>query len=148
MGSSYNLWRKRLTGSDTLTRGQIRQFCNAVVAGSRGGFIGGARTNLTHEECGELETLFDNRVVVLGGFKLERGHTEFGFEWLTRDPRRALSLGVTPEHLETFEGFRFIRGEVVSNNGWRALVVPVYRVLSGAGTIEYWWSPWQVGAYS
>lgn len=152
MGTSRDLWLKRLKFKDTLSRGQCRQFGNAIVAGAAGYEIGGHKTNLTPEECTELETVFNNRCVVLsgGGYKLEPEHAAFGLEWLNRDRKRAAGLGVTADHLDTFEGFRFIGGEIL--DGWsgpawyaRANVVPVYRVLSRAGTVDYWWSPWQNG---
>lgn len=148
MGSSYKLWDKRLRESDTLTRGQIRQFCNAITAGALGYMIGGQRTNLTPDECVSLTQQFYERSQ---GYKLTRDHEKFGLEWLRTDTKRATSLGVTEQILDDFKEFRFVDTRVVSERNWgaRAHIVPVYRVVTHSGDeVEYSWSPWQQEAYA
>ncbi len=150
MGSSYKLWDKRLRETDLLTRGQIGQYCRSIGAGAGGFEIGGARTNFTHDECVELARLFYDRCRAIdgGGFKLTTEHTEFGIKWL-RTAKRAESVDVTADMLDTFQGFRFTDVRIMDVNSWGwARVVPVYRVLSRAGTVDYFWSPWQAKAYA
>lgn len=157
-GSSFRLWNARLDG-DTLTRGQIRQFCNAIAPGYHGYYIGGNRTNLTPEDCRDLARKFSAHVHAYGGYKLEPEHTQFGLDWLRKDPKRAESLGITADMLDTFQGFRFVGWRIVRVNGLglRALIVPIYRVLYGIGissgnrpgkhSHDYFWSPWTQRAY-
>lgn len=149
MGSSYKLWEKRLRESDTLTRGQIRQFCNAVAAGAYGFIIGGHRTNLTPNECAQLMDTFAEKG---RGYALTKEHTKFGLEWLKADEKRALSLGITPNMVDTFIEFRFVdvRIEDIRDSwvGSRANILPVYRFVSRAGIVDYYWSPWQQKAYA
>jgi hypothetical protein len=141
MGSSYKLWNKRLDGG-VLTRGQITQFCNAIAAGYHGYYIGGHKTNLTPEECRLLGDKFRARVQAYGGYRLTPDHTEFGIEWLRRYPKRAESVGVTANTVAGFLGFRMVGWRVVRDNGVRASIIPVYRVISRAGNVDYSWSPW------
>jgi hypothetical protein len=147
MGSSFNLWHNRLTTQDTLTRGQIRQFCNAIAAGSYGFEIGGNKTNLTPNECAILMDVFNART---SGYKLTPEHTRFGIEWLRKDPNRALSLGITQPMLDTFQGFRFVDVRIEDVGTWasRAIILPEYRVLSPHGNVDYSWSPWTQSAYA
>lgn len=142
-GSSFKLWDKRLAG-DTLTRGQIRQLCNAVAAGGLGYYIGGSTTNLTHEEARLLMDKFGARCRE-GGYGLERDHTKFGVEWLRLNGKK---VGITAEMLADFDSFRLVGVVVARSNGIRAAIVPRYRVLFTNGSwVEYSWSPWQDKAY-
>lgn len=149
MGSSFKLWSKRLTEEDTLSRGQIGQFCHAISAGARGYLMGGAHTNLTEHECSHLMDLFYDRCRELdgGGFKLTPEQTRFGVEWLNNDSKRAESVGVTPFILRRFVGFRFVETVSYSRGVYgHASTVPVYRVLyldDGRHSIDYSWAPWQ-----
>lgn len=147
MGSSYKLWDKRLRESDTLTRGQIRQFCNAIASGSYGFEIRGHRTNLTPTECAYLMDTFYERK---NGYKLIPEHTRFGLEWLKTDPKRALKCGVTDRMIETFKEFRFVGVRVgqISPLGHHAHMLPIYRVISDEPYVDYSWSPWQREAYA
>ncbi len=153
MGSSFKLWDNRLD-YDLLSRGQIAQFCNAIVAGSLGFLIGGHHTNLTEEECAILVDKFITRCEVLngGGYRLTEEQTDFGYEWLQAIPKRAESVGVTLDILDTFTGFRFVSWRVISYSTWvcRAQIIPVYRVLTSNDglSVDYSWSPWQQKAYA
>ena len=147
--SSFKLWDKRLRTEDVLTRGQITQFCNAIAAGAYGFVIRGYKTNLTSEECVTLLDTFDEKTE---GYELTTEHTQFGLEWLRAIPNRAESVGVTKEILETFIEFRFIDVQIDQiRDSWMgrtyANLLPVYRVMSEVGSIDYFWSPWQRGAY-
>lgn len=149
MGSSYKLWEKRLRESDTLTRGQITQFCNAIAAGAYGFIIGGHRTNLTPSECTLLIAQFIEKP---RGYGLTPEHTRFGLQWLKADPKRARECGVSQKALDTFLEFRFVDVRVDQINdyymGARATILPVYRVISDAPYVDYSWSPWQQNAYA
>jgi hypothetical protein len=153
MGSSFKLWDKRLNG-DLLSKGQITQFCNAVVAGSCGYIIGGHHTNLTGEECIYLVDKFIDRCKTLNGagYRLTKEQTDFGYEWLRAIPKRAESVGVTRDILDVFTGFRFVDWEVIRYSTWsvRAQIIPVYRVLTSNDglSVDYSWSPWQQKAYA
>lgn len=142
-GSSFKLWDQRLDG-DMLTRGQIRQLCNAVAAGGFGYMIGGHHTNLTHDDARVLMDKFGARCRE-GGYKLERDHEQAGLEWLWSYGR---NVGITPTMLEDFDSFRLV-GVVIAKDGpVRAHIVPRYRVLFKNGSwVEYSWSPWQDKAY-
>ncbi len=151
MGSSYKLWHKRLTKGDMLTRGQIIQFKNAIATGAKGFRIGGHNNNLTETECARLmDTFYDRcREIDGGGFKLTQEHTDFGLEWLRKDVKRAESIGVTTDMLDTFEEFRFVGARIVHINDWGySTTVPIYRVLFERGYIDYSWSPWQGKVYA
>lgn len=150
MGSSHKLWTKRLTEGDLLTRGQIGQYCHAIAAGANGYIIGGARTNLTTDECLDLSVLFLRRVQANGGFRLTREQTEFGIDWLDKDRKRALSVGITSDVIDNFREFRFVGTRLVNFTPYgRATFVPIYRVLFGAtGHVDYSWSPWQGKVYA
>lgn len=148
-GSSYRLWHKRLQG-DTLTKGQITQFCNSIAAGYHGYYIGGHPTNLTPEDCRDLGDQFRTRVRAYGGYKLTPEHTQFGIDWLRKDPKRALSVGVTSDMLDTFQEFQFMGWEIAHINafGVRANITPIYRVIAEDGETDYSWSPWQGRVYA
>lgn len=147
MGSSYKLWEKRLRTSETLTRGQITQFCNAVAAGAYGFMIGGHHTNLTSHECALLMDVFAEKT---NGYALTPEHTRFGIQWLRSDPKRAEECGIGQRVLDTFLEFRFVDVKVdrISDWGPRATILPVYRVISDAPWVDYSWSPWQKSAYA
>lgn len=148
--SSYKLWDKRLDG-DTLTRGEIGQFCNAVAAGALGYEIGGARTKFTPEECTILFDKFTRRLGELpgGGYALTSEHTAFGLSWLRNNPRLARGVGIGDETLaeilQGFRAFRFVGVKV------RRSIAPIWRVFYVADqrvqTVDYWASPWQQSAY-
>lgn len=152
MSSSFKLWEDRLSQQETLSRGQIRQWCNAIVSGANGFRIGGARTNLTHEECAVLMDLFYARCGEIdgGGFKLTQEHTDFGLYWLRDKKARAEECGVTETMLDTFRGFRLVDYVIVSvsDYGYYAAIAPTYRVLYEGGQVDYSWSPWQTKAYA
>lgn len=149
MGSSYKLWEKRLRESDTLTRGQIRQFCNAIAAGAYGFIIGGHKTNLTPHESAILMDVFAEKP---RGYGLTPEHTRFGIQWLKADRDRAARCGVTDRMIDTFLEFRFVDVKIESiRDSWvgsRANILPVYRVISDAHPVDYSWSPWQQKAYA
>jgi hypothetical protein len=156
--SSYKLWEKRLRG-DTLTRGQIRQFCNAIAAGGLGYEIGGQRTKFTPEETATLLSMFTGRLSEIegGGYKLTAEHTEFGLAWLRDNPRLAERAGIKRETLTeilaTFREFRFVWVHEArrSMGSYReATIVPVWRIFYGeeeVKTVDYWAVPWQQDAY-
>lgn len=144
--SSYKLWSERLEG-DTLSRGQVTQFCNAIAAGAYGFIIGGHRTNLTAEECSKLMDQFYERGE---GYKLTSEHSEFGYQWLRDSEKRARACGVSEKALDTFKEFRFVGVKIVGINDFasRATIIPVYRVLSDEPPVDYSWSAWQSRAYT
>lgn len=152
--SSFKLWDKRLDG-DTLTRGQIRQFCHAVAAGGLGYEIGGAHTNLTPEETKILLSKFTRRLGELpgGGYKLTSEHSQFGLSWLRDNPRLARGAGIgeelLAEILATFSHFLFVGTVISHEGGGRVNILPVWRIFYGEGgeEIDYWASPWQQQAY-
>ena len=151
MGSSYKLWDERLDG-EVLTRGQIGQWCHAVASGAMGYRIGGHHTNLTEGECADLAMKFQRRCLDLdqGGYQLTKEQTDFGYDWLRTYDKRAQSVGITQEMLDTFSGFRFVDWKCVSvsDYGYWAQIIPIYRVLYQDGDVDYSWSPWQSKAYA
>lgn len=130
-GSSFKLWNRRLDG-DTLTRGQILQFCHSIAAGGMGYEIGGAKTNLTHDEASNLLAKFERRLDDNGGYRLTADHQAFGLNWLRDNPKLARAAGVPVEAVEGFLEFRWVDYVIVNENWYNGRgyvsIIPVWRV--------------------
>lgn len=131
MSKAFKVWMGRVEAPE-LTRGQIRQFCAAIVPRSMGYEFGGHRTALSSQDCQDIVEAFDSRAERDGGPLVTSEQAEIGRRWLIGQWKRA---GMPDLDYSTITCFRFVNGLVVDENRYRATVVPQYDAVFPDGRV-------------
>lgn len=150
----YKVWLEHVE-APAIERGKIRQFCVGIVPISMGyGQFDasghrrycGMKTNLTPADCMDIVERFDARVERDGGPLATRDQAELGRKWLT-DSWKHYRM---PElDYSTIECFRFANVIVVTENQWRAVVIPEYDCCFPDGSVlRYAPTSWMSDAHS